>query len=115
QVRRWVATRLRRRPKMDAEITIRVAGEDDASSLERLAQLDSRRVPAGPLLLAERGSRPIAALVVDGGEAIADPFVHTEAAIELLRLRASQLMAVDRRRFRLRRWGAFTRMRRSAA
>lgn len=95
---------------MDTEITIRTACPADAGSIERLAQLDTKLVPAGPLLLAERGSRPIAALTIDGREAIADPFAHTMEAVELLRFRASQLSAVDEGGFRLRGWAGFARL-----
>ena len=76
---------------------IRFATAPDAAALDRLAQLDSAAVPAGPQLVADRGrppdrrrSRPVMAA------AIADPFTHSADAVELLRRRARQLGAGPR-------------------
>ena len=41
----------------------------------------------------EAGDRPVAALPLDGGRAIADPFHRTTALVEMLDLRARQLRA----------------------
>ena len=60
---------------------------------DRLAALDSARVPAGELLVAEadggrgRGPRPRL------GATIADPFRPTAQVVELLELRGSLLRA----------------------
>lgn len=97
------------------ELTIRLAADADADALERLAQLDSRMAPTGSALIAERGSRPIAALTIEGREVVADPFVHTGQAVELLRLRASQLETSDRGGFRPWGRGAFSRILRAAS
>jgi hypothetical protein len=43
-------------------LTIRPATTADAAALDRLAQLDSRELPAAPHLLAESGGRLIAAV-----------------------------------------------------
>jgi hypothetical protein len=75
-------------------VTIRPAFPDDAAALARLAALDSARVPEGPLLLAEVGGEPWAALAPGSGRAIADPFRPTAALVELLRRRAEQLDVV---------------------
>jgi hypothetical protein len=72
-------------------VTIRRAGANDEGALRRLADLDSTRVPDGPVLLAEIGSRPVAAISVLSGESFADPFVPTQELRRLLELRASQL------------------------
>jgi DNA-binding MarR family transcriptional regulator/GNAT superfamily N-acetyltransferase len=55
-------------------LTLRLARPDDASIVMRLAQLDSSRPPSGPVLLAVVGSEPVAALGVDTGSVVADPF-----------------------------------------
>jgi hypothetical protein len=72
-------------------VTIRRAGADDEGALRRLADLDSTRVPDGPVLMAEIGGVPVAAISVLSGESFADPFVPTLELRRLLELRASQL------------------------
>jgi hypothetical protein len=74
-------------------ITIRPLGEDDVDAVERLAELDERPVPAGPLLLAEIEGTVEAAVALEGGEAIANPFVSSAEIVSLLELRADQLRA----------------------
>src|SRR5512132_1231199 len=58
-------------------VTIRTAGADDEAALRRLADLDSTRVPDGPVLVAEIAGRPVAAISVLSGDSFADPFVPT--------------------------------------
>lgn len=77
-------------------ITIRAAYADDESSLRRLAILDSAPVPAGPLLVAEVEGELRAALAIDGGAVIADPFHPTAGLVDLLR-RHSALRTARRR------------------
>ena len=74
-----------------SHITVRLAVDSDTGALTRLAALDSAALPAGPTLLAERNGETVAALPVNGGGAIADPFRRTTGIIELLELRATQL------------------------
>ena len=75
------------------DLTIRSATAADAAALTALAALDSRAVPAAPQLLASDGDRLIAAVSVRDGAAIADPFVRSADAVEILRRRARQLSA----------------------
>jgi hypothetical protein len=70
-------------------INIRMERPDDAEALASLAALDSTRVPAHPLLLAEVDGVLRAALSPATGETIADPFERSEAVIELLELVAA--------------------------
>lgn len=73
------------------ELQLREATDDDDAQLFRLARLDSRgRPPAGRLIVAEDGGEIVAALSLDDGDAIADPFRPTAAVVALLRLRANQ-------------------------
>ena len=72
-------------------VTIRWAVPADLEALERVAGLDSKRLPAGPLLVAEVGGRIWAALSTLDGAAIADPFVPSGDLVGLLRTRAGQL------------------------
>lgn len=74
-----------------ARITVRVADDGDASALVRLAALDSAPVPDRPTLVAEIDGEPVAALPLNAGRAVADPFRRTSAAVEMLELRAAQL------------------------
>jgi hypothetical protein len=71
-----------------APVTIRHAAADDVKSLERLAALDSRRVPSGELFVAEVDGRLLAATSIDTGAVIADPFEHTAAIVDLLKIQA---------------------------
>jgi hypothetical protein len=72
-------------------LVIRLATAGDQRALERLAELDSTRAPAGTTLIAELRGRPVAAVSLDDGEQIADPFVPTADITELLRIRGRQL------------------------
>lgn len=72
-------------------VTVRLAGDPDSPALVRLAALDSAPVPAGPTVVAVVDGELIAALPVDRGTAIADPFHRTGALVQMLELRAGQL------------------------
>jgi hypothetical protein len=74
-----------------ADVTVRLASEDDAASLERLAELDSGTVPEGPTLVAEVHGDVVAALPVSADSALADPFSPTAAVVRVLQLRAAEL------------------------
>ena len=69
---------------------IRRAGDHDSRAIERLAALDSSRAPRGSVLLAEVDGEPWAALGLDDGHAVADPFRRSAGVVDLLRARAGQ-------------------------
>jgi hypothetical protein len=71
-------------------IIIRPARDSDEYRLMTLAQRDSAAVPAGNLLVAEVGGAIRAAVAVEGGAEIADPFHPTAGLLDLLRARAEQ-------------------------
>jgi hypothetical protein len=71
-------------------ITIRVATAADQPAVRRLAMLDSAFPPTGEVLLAEAGTELWAAVSVDTGHAVADPFRPSGDLVELLRLRAAR-------------------------
>ena len=73
----------------DQPLTLRVARPDDLPALRRLAQLDSSRPPSGPVLLAEVGSEPVAALAVETGTVVANPFCRTADVVAMLRQAAA--------------------------
>ena len=74
-------------------IAIRRAEPADGAALARLEGLAERRLPAGPLLVAEVDGELIAAAPEAGGPVVSDPFRVTLDVAELLRLRSSQLRA----------------------
>jgi hypothetical protein len=79
------------------DVTLRLAEATDTRRLRILAQLDSAPAPRGPMLIAEVDGRLRAALPLDGGEPIADPFRRSADLVELLRTRAAQLTGPERR------------------
>ena len=76
-------------------VTIRRSHARDHEALERLAQLDSRRLADGQLLVAEVAGELRAALPLNGGAAIADPFRPTALLVSLLQMRAQQIRTAD--------------------
>ena len=78
-------------PDTYAEVTVRVARAGDAERVRRLAELDGRRAPNGPMLVAEVRGELLAARSIDGKGSIADPFHPTAHLVELLELRSAHL------------------------
>ena len=75
-------------------VVIRAARGSDGPALRRLADLDSRELPTGELLIAELGDHEVVAAVsVDTGERVADPFRRTADVLDLLAYRARRLRA----------------------
>jgi len=74
-------------------VVIRAARGSDGETLNRLAALDSARVPTGDLLLAEAEGTVVAAHSPTTGATIADPFRRTAEVVELLELRGAMLRA----------------------
>src|SRR3954470_6933020 len=77
------------------DVTIRWALPADLQALERVAGLDSKRLPAGPLLVAAVDGQIRAALATFGGAYVADPFFPSADLVGLLRTRSSQLRAAQ--------------------
>ncbi len=73
----------------DETLTIRRADSSDTSALFRLAALDSASPPTGEALLAEVGGELWAAIEINSGAAIADPFRPSGELVDLLRLQVS--------------------------
>ncbi len=83
-------------------LTIRRADVADFDALARLAALDSSSPPGGgDHLIAEVGDELWAAVDVDTGSAIADPFRPSADLVELLRFRVERMRAESRGRRRL--------------
>ena len=77
----------------DRTLTIRRAGIADSGALARLAALDSASLLDGEALVAQVGSEIWAAVEIDTGSAIADPFRPSADMVELLRFRAERVRA----------------------
>ena len=75
----------------DLDLTIRPATPDDRHALEKLAALDSAPRLRGRALIAETGGVPIAAVSLETGAVVADPFTPTADVVRVLRLRRYQL------------------------
>ncbi len=78
-------------PSRDAPVLIRRAAPADDPAIERLATLDEGELPPGECLIALIAGRPVAAMEVGSGATVADPFVATNAIVDLLGLRAAQV------------------------
>ncbi len=79
-------------------IAIRRAQDRDRRKIERLAALDSSVAPSGTVLVAEVDGEPWAALGVDDGHVVADPFRRSAGVVELLQARARQSAGLRRGR-----------------
>lgn len=78
-------------PDPFASVTVRLARSEDAADVLRLAQVDGRPVPLGPLLVAEVAGELLAARSLVSGSVVADPFRPTAHLVELLELRSAHL------------------------
>ncbi len=76
-------------------IALRPAHDDDAAALRRLAALDDALPVQGPSLLALIDGEPVAALSLADARVVANPFLLTEDAVAMLRLRHEQLLRAD--------------------
>src|SRR2546423_15397200 len=68
----------------EAKILIRTSTAADGPGLARLAALDSAEIPCGRMLIAEVDGSMRAAMPLDGGRPIADPFAESVHVLELL-------------------------------
>jgi hypothetical protein len=93
-------------PVGESTLVIRLATRYDDAELRTLAALDSARPLAGPVIVAQSDGRIDAALSLEDGRAIADPFRPTAGLVEVLRARGVRLQdGAQPGRARLRRLG----------
>jgi hypothetical protein len=71
---------------MAPEVTIRQATSTDAFALRRLAALDDRAALHGEVLVAEQAGEIRAALSIEDGRAVANPFAPTARLVDMLRV-----------------------------
>ena len=69
-------------------LVIRWANDGDSTAIRHLAQLDCQPTPSEPMLVGEIDGEILAALAVDTGQAIADPFRPTARIVASLRAQA---------------------------
>ncbi len=72
----------------NSTLTIRPAHDNDVVAIHSLAALDSSSPPTGNVVVGEVGGELWAALDVDSGAAVADPFRPSGEVVDLLRLHA---------------------------
>jgi hypothetical protein len=101
---RWGSTVEPRQTRVapTAVVALRLAGPDEAQVVRRLASLDDAPPLTGQVLLALVDGQAVAALSLGDGRVVANPFLPTEAAVGLLRLRAQHLSVKRPRRRRFR-------------
>ena len=75
----------------DDGLTVRAATRRDGEAVRLLAALEGVPMPSGPMLVIEVHDDVVAALPLDGGRALADPFRPTKHLVAMLKLRAEQL------------------------
>ena len=96
--------------------TIRMATDEDAREVRRVAELDSEaRELTGRILIGEIDGAAVAAYAVDEGRVVADPFKRTATIVAHLRRRAAAMHAVDAEPALRRRIRAGLRVRSAAA
>jgi hypothetical protein len=76
---------------MKAAIELRLSACRD--ELERLASLSERPLHDGDWIVADVDGVPVAAVAVDDGTTLYDPFRPTSQAVSLLKLRRKQVLA----------------------
>jgi hypothetical protein len=88
----------------DDRVTLRLDRVADSPALYDLAEMNGRRALEGRYVVSEIDGRIVAAVPLDGGAPIADPFVRTIHLLPLLELRAAQIRRVE---LQPRRWRRF--------
>ena len=85
---------------MTSPLLLRTATAVDSAALDRLAALDSARPLTGEVMVASAGGDVRAALSLETGRVVADPFYPSAELVELLRAAAGDRR--PRRRWRRR-------------
>lgn len=79
---------------MAPTITIRQATAADVFDVRRLAALDDRPMPRGDVLLAEEAGELRAAISLETGRVVANPFAPTAELVAMLRMHRGHVAAV---------------------
>jgi hypothetical protein len=79
---------------MAPQITIRQATSRDAFALRRLAALDDRPSLRGDVLMAEEAGELRAAISLNNGRVVANPFARTSELVDMLRMHRGRVETV---------------------
>jgi len=79
---------------MAPKITIREATASDVFGLRRLAALDDKPALTGTALVAEEQGDLRAAIELESGRVVANPFAPTAGLVELLEIQRSHVAAM---------------------
>ena len=79
---------------MAPEIRIRQATQSDAFAVRRLAALDDSASLKGSVLVAEHAGELRAAISIDDGRVVANPFAPTAELVDMLRMHRGHLESV---------------------
>lgn len=82
-----------RRPAQPVRAAIQLRLSACREELERLATLSERRLRDGEWIVADVNGIPVAAVSVEDGSTVYDPFKPTSQAVSLLELRRKQVLA----------------------
>ena len=80
-------------PKQSVRSAIELRVSACRDELERLAALSERQLHDGDWIVADVDGVPVAAVAVDDGSTVYDPFRPTSQAVSLLQLRRKQVLA----------------------
>jgi len=72
---------------------VRQATPSDEAALERIAALDGQRPLSGPVLIGEIDGKPAAAVSIDDGRVVADPFQLTVQLVSVITMRRRALLS----------------------
>ena len=72
-------------------VTVRWEAPDDHDAVHELEELSGAPILQGTLLVAEQADRIVAAIALESGRVVADPFVPTADVQALLTFRAEQV------------------------
>lgn len=81
------------RPPQPVRTAIQLRLSACREELERLAQLSDRPLHEGDWIVADVDGTPVAAVSVEDGTTVYDPFKPTSQAVSLLKLRRKQVLA----------------------
>ena len=88
-----IAREASHRPPQAVRAAIQLRLSACRDELERLAALSERRLTGGDWIVADLNGVPVAAVSVESGATVYDPFKATSQAVSLLKLRRKQVLA----------------------
>ncbi len=81
------------RPPQPVRAAIQLRLSECREELEQLAALSERSAPGGDWLVADLDGVPVAAVSLEDGTTVYDPFRPTSQVVSLLKLRREQVLA----------------------